>query len=172
MSDTLNIRVPLEWLPAGLITWYEPEHQPVALATSWMSLICGGHPRVRAGWPGLLDAVAHAWPGGDFILNIPDEHCLPLIKHFIASGTYCLNVLTDLGQDVAPGFHVDAPRLLGCTVQLECRNGEMLFDGFGPEVVGDVVLLHRMGQLFDPLQVDNLCALNPLNPNPPRAALQ
>lgn len=137
-----NVQQPVEALPAGLISWYAPGNRPVALVTYWMAMVGGTVPRVRASWPGRRDARSLFWPGGDFVLNIPDEKCLPLIRKLVSLGRLCLDLENDLGQVATQGEMVRAPRLVQCTSQLECCSGKVDSNAFEPEVTGEVVLLH------------------------------
>lgn len=152
---------PVGWLPAGLVSWYTPGGQPVAMVVGWMALICGPDPRLRVAWPGRRDALARFWPGGDFVLNVPGADCLARLYPLVDAGTRCLPLLEDLGLVVRPGSKVKAPRLWGCPLQFECQDGCVASDLFEPEVVGRVVLLHRNDTQFDPSQVPDLCAINP-----------
>jgi flavin reductase (DIM6/NTAB) family NADH-FMN oxidoreductase RutF len=133
---------PVQALPAGLITWYAPGGRPVALVTYWMAMIGGESPRVRASWPGRRDPRSLFWPGGDFILNIPDEKSLPLIRKMVSQGCLCLDVENDLGEVATSGSTVCAPRLARCPCQLECCGGRVENITAEPEVSGHIVLLH------------------------------
>lgn len=154
----LTSHVPVAWLPAGLISWYSQEGTPLALATSWLAIVCGKAPTVLAAWPGRQDAVAGSWRGGDFILNVLTDDCLEKVRQVVRHGHFCIAVTDVFGGNCPTGLAVKAPRLPGCPVQVECRGGIVSDEGFEPELSGEVALLHRGGELFGADAVSKMCA--------------
>jgi flavin reductase (DIM6/NTAB) family NADH-FMN oxidoreductase RutF len=152
---------PVEGLPAGLISWYAPGGRAVALVTYWLAMIGGERPSVRASWPGRRDSRSLFWPGGDFVLNIPGEKSLPMIRKLAAQGRVCLDVENDLGMIPAEGEVVRAPRLTIYPAQIECCSGRIDEEPVEPEVYGDVVLIHRGGISQPASSGLDLCMFNP-----------
>lgn len=128
-----------------------------------MSLFNRQAPRLRAGWPGMGDARARFWPGGAFVLNVPREDCLPKVRALVNHGQVCFDVARELEVQTTCGLQVSAPLLHDCPMQVECGHGRLSTEGYAPEVVGEVILIHRLGTCLDPLDVPDLCALNPLS---------
>lgn len=162
----LQVKAPIAWFPAGLISWYAPGGLSVALVTSWVALVGGHRPRIRTAWHGRHDPLSRFWPGGDFVLNVPHANCLGKIREVMAEGRLCLNTATDLGLESVSGLAALAPRLLACAVQIECIAGKLVDGGFEAELGGDVVRLHRGRVVVDPSDVPDICALQPLSPDP------
>lgn len=171
MPDSPKILVPIDWLPAGLLTWYTSDRRVYALATPWIALVCRDGAYLRAACPDRQAEGTGFRPESDFVLNIPGDQCLPLIRRFVIEGTYCIDVAADLDQEVCAGIEVDAPRLAGCLVQLECRGGRLVETGFDPEICGEIVLVHRDRKILTPTEMPNLCASDLLSPAPPAARL-
>ena len=165
MADqSFQIKVPLAWLPAGLISWYAPGGLSVALVTSWVALVGGSKPRIRTVWYGQHDLLSRFWAGGDFVLNVPREDCLKKIRHVMTQGRLCVNAEAELGLACASGFVALAPRLLDCAVQIECVGGTLVDAGFDVELCGEVVRVHRGQVVVDPADIPDLCAILPLCP--------
>lgn len=139
---------PVEGLPAGLISWFAPGGRTVAVVTCWLAMVGGTEPRLRASWPGRRDACALFWPGGDFVLNIPDKKSLQMVSRFVRQGMICLDVERDLRITPLAGMLVQAPRLSTCPVQVECRNGSIDQSLFEPQILGAAVLMHRAGTVL------------------------
>ncbi len=161
MGESYRNWKPVEGLPAGLISWYAPGGRPVALVTYWLAMIGGDAPRVRASWPGRRDSRSLFWPGGDFVLNIPGEKSLPMIRKLVSQGRVCLDVENDLGIISTDGSIVRAPLLTTCPAQIECRNGRIDEEPVEPEVFGDVVLIHRGGTSLPVCSGLDLCKIDP-----------
>lgn len=161
MSGKVQNVQPVEALPVGLVSWYAPGKRPVALVTYWMAMIGGPLPRIRLSWPGRRDACSLFWPGGDFILNLPDPQTLPLLRKLASQGRLCFDIENDLGQLATKGTMVCAPRLSQYPSQLECRNGKVDNDPFLPEVSGEVVLLHLGSTELQVHSALDLCEVNP-----------
>lgn len=159
-----QIKGPVAWLPAGLISWYAPGGEPLVLVTSWFALVGGGKPRLRTAWPGRYDPESRFWAGGDFVLNIPDESGLEAIRKVMGQGKLCVNAETELGYSCLSGLVAMAPRLLESVVQLECVSGCLIDNGFDMELSGKVVRLHRENVALDPVTIPDLCAIRPLSP--------
>jgi flavin reductase (DIM6/NTAB) family NADH-FMN oxidoreductase RutF len=159
-----QIKAPVSWLPAGLISWYAPEGNAVALVTSWVALIGGDEPRIRMAWHGRDDPVSRLWPGGDFVFNVPSASGLKTIRDLMRQGKLCLDVGADLQQTCMRGTSTAAPCLTGSTVQLECVGGTLSDSGYDMELKGEVVLLHRAGVTVRACQINDLCAIQPLSP--------
>jgi hypothetical protein len=49
-------------------------------------------------------------------------------------------------------------------VQIECLGGKLVDAGFDVELCGDVVRVHREKVVIDPVDIPDLCAINPLSP--------
>lgn len=159
-----NVKAPVAWLPAGLISWYGTGGLPIALATSWVALIGGERPRIRTAWHGRQDALSRFWSGGDFVLNVPGEDVLDRIRHVISKGALSLPADTGWGFSCISGVAAVAPRLLECAVQIECVAGKLVDTGFDAELCGAVARVHRGEVVIDPLDIPDLCAILPLSP--------
>ena len=159
-----EIKAPISWFPAGLISWYAPGAVPVALVTSWVALIGGDEPRIRTAWHGRYNPLSRLWSGGDFVFNVPSESGLKTIRALMKQGKLCLDVCSDLQQTCIEGTSAAAPRLTACPVQLECVGGTLSDTGFDNELKGEVLLLHKGGQSIAVGEVADLCAIQPLSP--------
>lgn len=164
IEQPFEIKVPIAWLPAGLISWYAADGLAVALVTSWVALVGGDRPRIRTAWHGRHDPLSRFWAGGDFVLNVPYDCGLSEIRKVMCRGKLCLSAEVDLGQTCASGVAVAAPRLLDCAVQIECVGGKLVDAGFDVELCGDVVRVHRDKVVIDPVDIPDLCAIHPLSP--------
>ena len=153
---------PVEWPPAGLITWYAPDGRAVALVASWVALIGGTDPRVRTSWHGHNDTYSRLWTGGDFVYNVPSEDGLDRLGKIVSRGRLCLSVEDDLGYICQTGVTSVAPRLVDCMVQIECVKGHLVEATADVELCGDAVRLHRDDRVIDLSRVVDLCAINPL----------
>lgn len=164
MASVTEIKVPVAWLPTGLISWYAQDGSPVAMVTSWVALIGGSKPRARMAWHASSDPFPLFWYGGDFVLNIPHEDRLDDIRAVMHQRQRPVNVEDCLGCATASGVIALAPRLIDFAVQVECVRGELINNEFEAELVGDVVRVHRGEIVIDPAEISDLCALQPLSP--------
>lgn len=163
IATDYEIKAPVAWFPAGLISWYAPGTVPMALVTSWVALIGGDKPRIRTAWHGRYDRLSRLWPGGDFVFNVPSESGLQTIRDLMRQGKLCLDVGADLQQACLEGSTAAAPRLTACPVQLECVGGALSDTGYDNELQGEVLLLHRGGQSIAMDGGTDLCAIQPLS---------
>lgn len=159
-----DIKVPLAWLPAGLISWYAPGGEPLVLVTSWIALLGGDQPRLRTAWHGRCDSDSSFRTGGDFVLNIPHASGLEAIRRIMGEGKLCLNAEKDMAYSCSSGIAAVAPRLLECAVQIECVGGCLAETDFDAELSGNVARVHREGVNLDPVDIPDLCAIQPLSP--------
>lgn len=163
-GQAFKIKAPVAWLPAGLISWYEPGDVPVALVTAWIALVGGDKPLIRLAWHGRDDPLSRFWTGGDFVLNIPCESEMVKIRDAMSCGKLCLNVEEVLGYTCLSGIVAAAPRLPGCGVQIECLAGRLVDSDFDTELCGHVACLHRDGVVIDASEMTDLCTIKPLTP--------
>lgn len=159
-----EIKAPVSWFPAGLISWYGPGDRPVALVTSWVALIGGNEPRIRTAWHGRYHPLSRLWMGGDFVFNVPSEPVLKTIQELMRQGKICLEADADLQQLSVRGNSAAAPRLIDCAVQLECIDGLLLDSGYDSELSAGIVYLHRGSVSVNAAEVEDLCAIHPLSP--------
>lgn len=164
VETSFDIKGPLAWLPAGLISWYAPEGTPVALVTSWLALIGGKGPRIRTAWHGRQDPLSRFWPGGDFVLNVPSQAGLQDVQRAMERGCLCLTAHDEFPLKSASGIAAVAPRLLDCVIQIECIGGQLVDAGSDVELCGEVVRIHRDRIVINPADLPDLCAINPLSP--------
>jgi flavin reductase (DIM6/NTAB) family NADH-FMN oxidoreductase RutF len=163
-EQPIEIKAPIAWLPAGLISWYASDGSPITLVTAWVALVGGDNPRIRTAWHGRHETLSRFWPGGDFVLNVPYEKELDKIRKVMSQGKLCLNAQDSLGYTCSSGVVAIAPRLLDCAVQIECLAGRLIDSDFDTELCGDVVRVHRDGIVIDTTDIPDLCAIQPLIP--------
>ncbi len=154
-------KITVAWFPAGLISWYSPDGSPLVLVTSWLALVGGDNPRVRMAWYGRHDALSRFWSGGDFVLNVPHESCFGKIRTIMGQSKVCMDAEVDLAYRCSSGIAAVAPRLLECPIQIECVAGTLIETGFDEELSGDVARVHRDDVTIDPLDIPDLCAIEP-----------
>ncbi len=164
IESSFEIKAPVAWLPAGLISWYAPGGLPLALVTSRVALVGGDRPRLMTAWHGYHDPLSRFWAGGDFVLNVPCESDLSVIRETTHQGKLCLHADEELGYLCMLGASAVAPRLVDCAVQIECVGGRLVDGGFDAELCGDVVRVHRDKVVIDPRDILDLCAIYPLTP--------
>ncbi len=164
IEQSFEIKAPVAWLPAGLISWYAPDGSPATLVTAWVALVGGDNPRIRTAWHGRYEPLSSFWVGGDFVLNVPYETDLGRIQEVMRQGSLCLNAEGSLGYSCVSGIVAAAPRLLNCAVQIECVSGRLVESDFDAELCGDVVRVHRDNVVVDPVDIPDLCAIQPLIP--------
>lgn len=164
VEHPFEIKAPLAWLPAGLISWYTTGGLPLALVTSWVALVGGDRPRIITAWHGSHEPLSRFWAGGDFVLNVPCKSGLGVIREAMRQGKLCLRAAEDLDYLCVPGASAVAPRLVDCAVQIECVGGRLVDGGFDAELYGDVVRVHRDKVVIDPRGILDLCAIYPLTP--------
>lgn len=150
--------------PAGLISWYGPDGSPLAAITSWVALIGGSCPTLRTAWYHRFDTETLCWPGGDFVLNLPHESDLEMIRKMMGQGRLSLHAKEELNYSCISGQAAAAPRFLECAVQIECVGGRFLETEFDIELCGDVARMHRDGINLNPHEIPDICAMLPLSP--------
>jgi hypothetical protein len=154
--------LPIGNLPVGLITWYAPGGAVMVLGTSWLGVIGGHPPELRAGC-----CVPAAGPeslpaGADFAVNILGRAAFPVRPSPVPKGVPGGPLVLGANSAIIPGHAVRAPLLAECALQIECSFGRLLADAWEAVLAGDVRLLHRGGQRLDPADYADFCALHPL----------
>jgi len=132
------------------------------MLTSWLALVSGVPPEMRAGCSGRILGPELFPAGMDFAVNVPaDLHFPPLLElmHGLRAGD--APALVD-PSGLMPARTVHAPLLTGCNLQIECAQGRWLSAAWEPELCGEILLLHRGGLFLDPAGHDDFCALWPL----------
>jgi flavin reductase (DIM6/NTAB) family NADH-FMN oxidoreductase RutF len=153
--------LPIDGSPIGLVTWYAP-NGPVALLASWLAVINGCPPELRAGCSGRFPGVEHFPVGTDFAINVPADGQIQGLHELVQGGASGRPVMIDAGLALTPARSVHAPLLAGCVLQIECAHGRLIAGDWEPELAGDIVLLHRRGHLLDPADHPDFCVLHPL----------
>jgi hypothetical protein len=159
--------LPIANPPVGLVTWYAPTGAAMALATTWLGVIGGHPPELRAGCCGRPPERELFARGADFVVNIPFRMDAPLLRELLPPGTAGC-ALTELARaQFAPAHTVHAPLLTACVLQVECSGGRILPRDWEPELAGDIRLLHRDRQILDPAAYPDFCAVHPLRSHAP-----
>lgn len=159
--------LPINNPPVGLITWYAPTGAAMALVTSWLGVVSGLPPELRAGCCGRPPERELFAPGADFAVNIPLRMDAPLLRDLLPAGTAGCALTLLAGAQFAPARSVHAPLLAGCVLQIECSGGRILPRDWEPELAGDIRLLHRDRQILDPAAYPDFCAVHPLRMDSP-----
>lgn len=153
--------LPVDSAPVGLVTWYAPGG-PVAVLASWLAVINGHPPELRAGCSGRV-AGRQALPEGlPFVINIPVSPEGTVYDGLIARAA-AAPAMIGTPAAFSPAHAVQAPLLAGCALQIECARGRIAPGEWEPELVGDIVLLHRGGLTLAPAAHPDFCALLPLH---------
>jgi hypothetical protein len=152
--------LPVGIAPVGLVTWYAPGG-PVAVLASWLAVVNGHPPELRAGCSGRVASRQDLPAGSAFAINIPATPAWPELDELIARAAAPDTI--DITAKFSSARFVAAPLLDGCALQIECLHGRKLPGEWEPEIIGDIVLLHRNGLLVDPADYPDFCALRPLH---------
>lgn len=152
--------LPVDSAPVGLVTWYTT-NGPVAILASWLAVINGSPPELRAGCTGRAAGCQTLPAGSAFAINVPALAGGAALDGLIARAA-AAPVAIDIFAESFPARSVAAPLLAGCALQIECAHGRILPGEWEPEIAGDIVLLHRGGILLDPAAHPDFCALRPL----------
>lgn len=153
--------LPIAGSPAGLVSWYAPIG-PVAMLISWLAVINGHPPELRAGCSGRLPGDEHFPVGTDFAVNVPSDTRIAGLREFLQGVPIGHPVPIAARLELFPARSIHAPLLAGCALQIECAHGRILQGNWEPELAGDVLLLHRGGLFLDPVDHPDFCALWPL----------
>lgn len=161
MRSTGEGWLPINGSPIGLVTWYA-SNGPVVMLASWLAVIDGQPPELRAGYsarvPGGNDFPADA----DFIINIPADQGQPALDRLIAKAAAASPVAIDDSMPLARARSVQAPLLTECVLQIECVHGRLVPGRWDAGLSGEIVLLHRGGHFLSPASHADFCALQPL----------
>ena len=153
--------LPIGGVPVGLITWFGADG-PVAVLTSWLAVVNGSPPELRAGCSGLQGTNAALPAALDFAVNVPADGELAGLCELLQGGVTATPVPIGAVPGLHPARSVHAPLLAGCALQIECAQGRLASGEWEPELAGDIVLLHRGGLFIDPADHQDFCALRPL----------
>lgn len=160
--------LPIDSPPVGLVSWFGADGRVVVSVSSWLAVVNGSPPELRAGGGSLL--VEGNFPvGADFVVTLLEESQLPLFTKLVRHAERCGEPVTVADDPLlVPALKVRAPLLAGAALHLECVGGRIASGGWERELVGQVRLLHRCEQQLCPDQHPDFNALQPLRPLPLR----
>lgn len=158
--------LPIDSPPVGLVSWYAPDGRVVVSVSSWLAVINGSPPELRAGGGGLL--LEGNFPdGADFAVTLLEESQLPLFAKLVRHAERCGEPVTVADDPLLiPASKVRAPLLAGGALHLECANGRIVTGTWGRELAGPVRLLQRCEQHLSPDDHPDFSLLEPLRPQP------
>lgn len=159
MKNRCDGWLPIDGSPVGVVTWFTPAGPAAAVLASWLAVINGQPPELRAGCSG-RGWVEQASAGMDFAVNV---FCDLQIPPWLDPGQRPAGpIVLDEAPGLLPARLVHAPLLAGCALQLECARARVVPGDWEPELAGDILLLHRGGLFLDPADHPDFCALRPL----------
>jgi hypothetical protein len=157
--------LPIDSPPVGLVSWYAPDGRVVVSVSSWLAVVNGAPPELRAGGGGLL--LKGNFPeGSDFVVTLLEEKQLPLFNKLVRHAERCGEPVTVADDPLlTPAVRVRAPLLTGAALHLECVGGRIIAGAWAQELAGSVSLLHRCQQQLSPEDYPDFAALQPLRPH-------
>jgi flavin reductase (DIM6/NTAB) family NADH-FMN oxidoreductase RutF len=160
--------LPIDSPPVGLVSWYAPDGRVVIAVSSWVAMVNGPPPELRAGGGGLL--LEGNFPEGcDFVVALLRETQLPIFASLVRHAAGSSEPVTIASDPLlTPAALVHAPLLTGAALQIECARGHIIAGTWETELAGRVRLLHRGHQHLSPDYHPDFCALHPLRPHIPR----
>ena len=154
--------LPIDSPPVGLVSWYAGDGRVVVSVSSWLAVVDGTPPELRAGGGGLL--LDGNFPeGGDFVVTLLEEAQLPLFVKLVRHAERCGEpVIVADDPLLIPAVQVRAPLLKGAALHLECTGGRIVAGEWGRELSGRVCLLQRGRQCLPTDSCRKFSALQPL----------
>lgn len=152
-------------LPAVLVVTYgaDPDRTPNAMTAAWAASCCHEPPcvgvAIRKGRLTFTNIEAR----GAFTLAIPPTSLAQQVDYLgIVSGKREPDKLARLGLETAPCPTADAPLLLACPLNVECRVHSTLPIGTHTWIVGEVLDVHADDACLDANGKIDVAALDPL----------
>jgi flavin reductase (DIM6/NTAB) family NADH-FMN oxidoreductase RutF len=150
-------------MPALLVGTYGEDGAPDAMTAAWAGACCHVPPCVGV-------AIRHnrlTFRNIDlkkaFTLNVPPTRLAAEVDYLgIVSGNDQPDKLARAGLEVSPGTKVDAPLVMGCPINLECRLVQKIVLGSHAWFVGEVVAVNVDEELVDAKGKIDVAALDPL----------
>jgi flavin reductase (DIM6/NTAB) family NADH-FMN oxidoreductase RutF len=153
--------LPIDNPPVGLVSWYAPDGSVMAQATSWLGIIGGHPPELRAGCCGKAADLVRFPAGTDFTVNLPPRRGLAALSEPLARALPGCTLAIGTAAELRPARQVHAPLLAGCALHIECTAGRLLPHDREEELAGEIVLLHRDGLCLAPEDDDDFSLLQP-----------
>lgn len=166
MISSISGWLPIDGAPVGLVTWYAPAGPAVAVLTSWLAVVNGRPPALRAGCSGRMLAGRPFPEGTDFAVNVPADMECQVLHELLRSRPEDSPLLV-AEHCLLPARAAHAPLIADCTLQIECARGRLLPGAWEPELAGDILLLTRGGSSLAPADYPDFCDLAPLRAIPP-----
>jgi len=150
-------------LPAVLIATYGDDGTPNAMTAAWAASCCHDPPCVGVAIRENRLTYANIIARGAFTLCVPPTSLAQKVDYLgIVSGKREPDKLARLGLETARCPTVDAPLLLDCPVNVECRLHAQLAIGTHTWFVGEVLDVHADEACLDDKGAIDVAALDPL----------
>jgi hypothetical protein len=159
--------LPIDVAPVGLVTWFAPGGPAAALLTSWLAVVGGTPPQLRAGCGGCGLHEGQFPAGTDFAVNVPAERQFPKLQALIRDLRAGAPLMAVELAGLIPARMVSAPLLAGCALHLECARGSLMPGDWERELAGELLLLRRGAVTHTSAAGDDFCALWPLRASLP-----
>jgi flavin reductase (DIM6/NTAB) family NADH-FMN oxidoreductase RutF len=150
-------------LPALLVATYGEDGTPNAMTAAWAASCCHEPPCVGVAVRNSRLTYVNIQARGAFTLAIAPTRLAREVDYLgITSGKREPDKLARLGLDTAPCPTADAPLLLACPVNVECRLHSQLAIGTHTWFVGEVLDVHADEACLTDSGVIDVAALDPL----------
>lgn len=163
MKKTLGPSPTIYPMPALLVGTYSDDGLPNAMATAWAGACSAEPPCVGVAIRPNRRTHHNIQARRAFTVNVPSVALAAKVDYLgIVSGNDEPNKLARAGISTAPGNHIDAPLVLDCPINLECRLAHSVDLNCHVYFIGEVIEVHCDESLVGADGKIDVAALAPL----------
>ncbi|BCR06327.1 hypothetical protein DESUT3_33960 [Desulfuromonas versatilis] len=147
--------------PSALLTFLAPDGRPRGIPVGWVGIVCSRPSRLSLSFQCRGGLKCDFLPTGDFAINLPTDAHLAQVGFLERLADENFDILTEPGFSLTRGQVAEAPLIIECPVQVECRKGSVQsrFDHY--VVSGEVACVHLGERCYGADRPVNLCRLDP-----------
>ena len=148
-------------IPTILVTSHLEGYNPNIITIAWTGILNSEPPMIYISVNPIRHSHKMIKESGEYVINIPSASQVKIVDYCGVISGRDTNKFLETGLTPTPAFHVKAPLIAECPVNIECRIKNVIFLGSHDVFISEILAIHYNEDVLDSNEQPDLNKIQP-----------